>query len=72
MLTIWLSVDGMIFVSAFVYIFWKVVKRTHVNKGAEVDLVSDIAVFNSYTEMIEEEEANKPNTLARRIGNKIF
>lgn len=62
----------MIFVSAFIYIVWKLLKRTHVNKGVEVDLVSDIAVFNSYTEMIEEEDAAKPNTLARRIGNKLF
>lgn len=63
---------GMIFVSAFIYIVWKVLKRTHINKGAEVDLVSDVAIFATYTDMIDEEDAAKPNTLARRIGNKIF
>jgi hypothetical protein len=62
----------MIFVSAFIYIVWKVIKRTPINKGVEVDLVSDIAIFNSYTEMIDEEDAARPNTLARRIGHKLF
>lgn len=45
-----MGADGMIFIVLAVFIGWKVIKRTRFLRGTEVDLHSDLAEIEEYTE----------------------